>query len=64
MTRDQVNRMLRTMEHVREMSYEADTKAEEKRLCREYARMHKAIEPYITGKKQYSDEMEGATNGK
>lgn len=57
MTREDVARTLRMMERVREMSYEAETKREERRLVREYGRMHKAIEPYITGKKQYSSEV-------
>lgn len=56
MTRDDVARTLRFMERIREDSYEAETKREERRLVREYAKMHKAIEPYITGKKPYSDE--------
>lgn len=45
------------METCRMMSYEAETKREERRLVRQYSQMHKAIEPYITGKKQYSDEV-------
>lgn len=57
MTRDQVNSILRQMEHVRELSYEAETRAEERRLDKEYGRLSKSIEPWITGKRPYSDEV-------
>lgn len=55
MTRDDVARTLRMMEHVRHLSYEAETKREERRLVREYARMAKAIKPYIDGTIPYSE---------
>lgn len=57
MTRDEVARQLRMMERLREMSYEAESKREERRMIKQYGQMHKAIEPYITGKKPYSDEV-------
>ena len=69
MTREEVNRRLMHMEQLREWSYEADTRAEERRMTAEYGRMWKAIEPYVTGKKPYSDadgqdaRHEGAGNG-
>jgi hypothetical protein len=47
MTREQVNALLRQMEHVRELSYEAETAAEEKRLVRDYGRMWRAIRPFL-----------------
>lgn len=50
MTRSEFNRTLRFMERVREQSYEAETKREERRLLAEYRRMNAAIEPYATGK--------------
>lgn len=55
MTRDDVARTLRFMENIREQSYEAETKREERRLVREYARMAKAIKPYIDGTIPYSE---------
>lgn len=60
MTRAEVNRMLGYMETCRELSYEAETKSEERRLIREYSQMSKAIMPYITGKKPYTDEASHA----
>ena len=56
MTRDQVNATLRYMEHVRELSYEAETKREEKRLIREYAAMYRSIKPYLEGTRPYTTE--------
>jgi hypothetical protein len=38
------------------MSHEADSKKEERRLNREYGQMWKAIEPYVAGKKPYTDD--------
>lgn len=55
MTREDVARELRMMEQVRHDSYEAETSKEEKRLTSLYGKMAKAIEPYITGKKPYSE---------
>ena len=49
MTRAEVNRTLMHMEGLREASYEADSKREEKRLTAEYGRLSKAILPYLTG---------------
>jgi hypothetical protein len=54
-TRDDVNRTLRMMETCRMMSYEADTKTEERRLNRQYNQMWKSIKPYIDGKRPYTD---------
>jgi hypothetical protein len=55
MTREDVARTLRFMESIREQSYEAETKREERRLVREYGRMAKAIKPYIDGAIPYSE---------
>lgn len=55
MTRADVERTLRMMEHVRELSYEAESKKEERRLIREYKAMHEQIKPYITGAKPYTE---------
>lgn len=55
MTRDDVARTLRMMETCRMMSYEAETKKEERRLNREYGQMWRAIEPYVSGKKAYTE---------
>lgn len=60
MTRAEVNRMLGYMEACRELSYEAESKAEERRLIREYNQMSKAVMPYITGEKPYTDEANHA----
>ena len=49
MKRSEYSRILRQMEHVREASYEADTKREEQRLIAEYGRLSKAIRPFTTG---------------
>lgn len=49
MTREQVNRILRDMEHIRELSYEAENKKKEAELVREYEQLWAAIEPYIDG---------------
>ena len=56
-TRDDVARTLRMMETCRMMSYEAETKKEERRLNRQYGQMWKAIEPYVSGKKPYRDDI-------
>jgi hypothetical protein len=55
MTRDTVNGILRQMEQIRMDSYEAETVREERRLDREYGRLWKIIEPYVTGKTPYSE---------
>ena len=55
MTRADVERTLRMMEHARELSYEADTKEEDRRLIREYKAMREAIKPYLIGKKPYTE---------
>lgn len=55
MKKSDVDFQLRMMEQCRMLSYEAETKAEEKRLNRQYNQMWKSIEPYVTGKKSYSD---------
>lgn len=54
MTREQVNKTLMQMERVREMSYEAETKREEKQLYREYGEMLKMITPYLNGTRPYA----------
>lgn len=56
MTRDQVNRVLREMEHVREASYECETPAQERRMSREYGRLSKIVKPYLDGSRPYSEE--------
>jgi hypothetical protein len=55
-TRAEVAQQLRLMEHCRHLSYEAETKREERRLLREYGLMWRAIEPYVNGTKPYSDD--------
>lgn len=55
MKRADFEQTLRMMEHVRHLSYEAETKREERRLIREYSAMHRAIAPFVTGKKTFSD---------
>lgn len=57
MKKSDVDFTLRMMEQCRHLSYEAETKKEEKRLTREYSQMWKSIEPYVTGKKPYSDDV-------
>lgn len=54
MTRESVNSILMEMERIREASYEADSAREEKRLVREYGRLWKVIEPYVSGATPYS----------
>ena len=60
MTREDVARTLRMMEHVRELSYEAGTKKEEKRLTAEHGRMWRAIKPYVEGSRPYSEPIVAA----
>lgn len=55
MTREQVNRVLRQMERVREDAGEADTPGQARRRLSEYARLWKAIKPYVLGDKPYAD---------
>lgn len=55
MTREQVSQTLRMMEHVRELSYEAENAREERRLTKQYGDMWKFIEPFVTGKEPYSE---------
>lgn len=55
MTRDQVSTSLRYMEHIRELSYEAESEREKRRLIAEYDTYWKVIEPYVTGKRPYTD---------
>jgi hypothetical protein len=54
-TREAVARLLGEMEQIRMDSYEADTPAEEHRLTAEYARLWKVVEPYVNGKRTYSE---------
>ena len=56
MTRDQVNSILRQMEQIRMESYECETDAQVKKLDAQYGRLWRAIEPYINGRKPYTDE--------
>lgn len=56
MKRAQYEQLLRQMEHCRELSYEADTVAEERRLTADYGRMWKAVEPYAMGALPFDDE--------
>jgi hypothetical protein len=55
MTRDQVNRILSQMESIR-MDAMAESAAEERRLDREYGRLWASIEPYVSGKRPYTDD--------
>lgn len=50
MTREQVNSTLAYMERLREASYEAETKAEERRMLREYNQLWKSVEPFLSEK--------------
>lgn len=54
MTRDDVARTLGYMERLREASYEAETKREERRMVAEYGRLSRAIRPYLEGKRPYA----------
>jgi len=56
MTRTAVSRALMELERIREASYEADTKREERQLTAEYNRLWKAIEPFISGREPYTPE--------
>lgn len=47
MNEEDVRRTLMLMEQIREMSYEADTRAEERRLVREYKRLWESVQPYL-----------------
>ncbi len=62
MKRSVFNAILRDMEHVRMMSYEADSKREEKRLVAQYAQLHKSIEPFLSGA-QILEEDRASHNG-
>ena len=42
-----LTRLLTQMEHIRMESYEAETKAEERRLVREYGRLWKIVQPML-----------------
>lgn len=55
MTREQVSRTLRYMEHLRMASYEADSEREERKLTAEYGRLWRSIAPYVEGKTPYTD---------
>jgi hypothetical protein len=54
MTREQVSSTLMYMERLREASYEAETKAQERRMVREYGALWKSIEPFVTGAEPYT----------
>ena len=56
MKRSEFSRILRHMEHLREASYEAESKREEKRLIAEYGRLSKAIRPYATGAEKLEED--------
>jgi hypothetical protein len=55
MTRKQVADILRQMERVRELAHEVESKKRARQFLTEYRRMWKAISPYVTGKKPYSE---------
>lgn len=55
MTKEQVATVLRHMENVRLASYETDSKAEERRLTKEYGRLFRTIKPYILSEKPYTE---------
>jgi hypothetical protein len=57
MTREQYSQTLRYMEHLRELSYEAESPREERRLNREYDALWKSIAPYATGEKNLDDPV-------
>jgi alpha-galactosidase len=48
LTRNDVSRMLMHMEHLRMSADEADTEREEREMMREYRRLWKAVEPYLS----------------
>lgn len=48
--RDILSNLLMQMEHVRMESYEAETKAEEHRLTREYGRLWRIVKPMLAKK--------------
>lgn len=56
MKRSEFNRVLSEMEMVREWSYEAGSKSEEKRLITQYARLSRTIRPYLEGRKALVDD--------
>lgn len=56
MKRSQYSSILRGMERLREDSYEAETKREERRLLAEYRRLAKLIEPYALGKLKLEED--------
>lgn len=58
MTREEYSQTLRYMEYLRLSSYEAETKRVEIAMTREYGRLAKQIEPYVTGEKPFSDIKE------
>lgn len=58
MTRDEYSRTLRYMEHIRMASYEAETKAEARRLNREYAILSKQIEPYALDQRPFDADRD------
>lgn len=63
MKRSEFSRTLRHMESLREASYEADTKRDEKRLVAEYGRLSKAIRPYTTGAKALEEDTPAEAAG-
>lgn len=54
MTREQVSRTLRILEHLRMASYEAESEREERELTAEYGRLWRSIESYVEGKTPYA----------
>jgi len=56
MKRSEFSRTLRHMEHVREFSYEAESKRAERRLNAEYEAMALAIHSYTTGAKHLEED--------
>ncbi len=58
MKRSEFSRTLRHMEHIRELSYEAETEAEERRLIEEYKALSIAIRPFTTGAEKLEEDTD------
>jgi hypothetical protein len=56
MTREQISQTLLYMERLRLDSYEAESRAEERRLTQEYGRLWRMVRPYVEGKIPYSSD--------
>lgn len=62
MTREDVSRTLRYMEHLRESSYEASPR-KAKQMDAEYGRLWESIRPYVEGKIPYSESKPSEVEG-